>query len=592
MLFRTIALLALATLSSSHAAAQAPQRPRLRYLTTASQPGPVAQRDPLGVPSPDGRWLATHSGPNLHVEPLSGGGPKRRLGSGQLRRLYLAWRSDSRTLVVREANRERTWFDWREYDTVTGVRTQLWEGRTEFAAAGGITAARGDLLELRFAPDGTAAGLVRRDGGRQVWIFDETGAVLETVGEPGALSNIAWHPDGSIACVDAAGERHLMSLDCGRASGRPDLGEVRGPIAFDGPSAAFVGRPNDRGTLDLWHLDLATGAAERLTDFSRDTYAPYALDDGRVLFKLQQYSATIARVDANGGTPVPVTTFQSETPSWDWAGERIAFTFGSWRRVIDDAEYPDIAQHVGTVSVANGVADTPEVVVRRSYSEDQGMHWSPNGRWIVLHSHANGTDDLWIQPSDGSATARPITTGGDETGWPRFSPDGRWIVYSTDYRGPDGDRLGLLQLIGFDQDRGEVTQPRREIELIGFDGQVTFAEFGPDSRAIYFEAMHGVGERAIWRVDRDGGRPELIHRFASTQWFSAISLSPDAANVVYIAPAPDGRLQLFRVPVAGGEPTQITFDPSDKTHPSWSPGGDQIAFTVFRYLAHFWLLES
>jgi Tol biopolymer transport system component len=137
-----------------------------------------------------------------------------------------------------------------------------------------------------------------------------------------------------------------------------------------------------------------------------------------------------------------------------------------------------------------------------------------------------------------------------------------------------------------------VTQPRREIELIGFDGQVTFAEFGPDSRTIYFEAMHGVGERAIWRVDRDGGRPELIHRFASTQWFSAISLSPDAANVVYIAPAPDGHLQLFRVAVAGGEPTQITFDPSDKTHPSWSPRGDQIAFTVFRYLAHFWLLES
>jgi len=373
---------------------------------------------------------------------------------------------------------------------------------------------------------------------------------------------------------------------------RPDLGEVRGPIAFDGPSAAFVGRPNDLGTLDLWRLDLATGAAERLTDFARDTYAPYALSDGRVLFKLQQYSTTIARVDAAGGTPVSVTTFQSETPSWDWAGERIAFTFGSWRRSIDDAEYPDIAQHVGTVSIANGVASAPEVVVRRSYSEDQAMHWSPNGRWIVLHSHANGTDDLWLQPADGSATAKPITSGGNETGWPRFSPDGRWIVYPTDYRGPDGDRLGLLQLIGFDQERGEVTQPRREVELIGFEGQAIFAEFAPDSRTIYFEAMHGVGERAIWRVDRDGGKPELVHRFGSPQWFSGISLSPDAANVAYIAPAPDGHLQLFRVPVAGGEPTQITFDPSDKTHPAWSPGGDQIAFTVFRYLAHFWLLES
>jgi len=184
MLFRTIALLALATLSSSHAAAQATQRPRLRYLTTASQPGPVAQRDPLGVPSPDGRWLATHSGLTLHVEPISGSGPAQQLGGGELRRLHLAWRPDSRTLVVREANRERTWFDWREYDTATGVRTQLWGDRAELTAAGGITAARSDLVELRFAPDGTAAGLVQRDGGRQLWLFDATGTVLETVGEP------------------------------------------------------------------------------------------------------------------------------------------------------------------------------------------------------------------------------------------------------------------------------------------------------------------------------------------------------------------------------------------------------------------------
>lgn len=585
------ALLTLATLTSPPADALGQQTTRLRYLTTAQQPGPVAQRDPLGVPSPDGRWLATHSGLKLHVEPISGGGPKRQLGGGQRRRLHLAWRPDSRTLAAREANRERTWFDWFEYDTVTGIRTRLWNEREVFETSGTV-AERDDLIELRFNADGLAAGLIRRDGGRQLWIFDNTGAVLQTIGEPGALSNLVWNPDGSVACVDASGGRHLLSLDCGRTPGRPDLGEVRGPIAFDGPDSVLVGRPNDRGTLDLWRLELSGGAARQLTDFTRDTYAPYTLADGRVLFKLQQYSTTIARVDASGGTPVAITTFQSETPSWDWSGERIAFTFGSWRRVIDDAEYPDIAQHIGTVRVADGVADAPRVVIRRSYSEDQGMHWSPNGRWIVLHSHADGTDDLWLQPADGSAAARPITVGGNETGWPRFSPDGRWIVYSTDYRGPAGDRLGLLQLIGFDQENGEITQPRREIELTGFDGEATFAEFGPDSRTIYFAAKHAVGERAIWRVDRDGGTPELVHSFLSPQWFSGISVSPDGANVVYIAPAPDGHLQLFRVPTAGGEPVQITFDPSDKTHPAWSPRGDQIAFTVFRYLAHFWLLES
>ena len=82
-----------------------------------------------------------------------------------------------------------------------------------------------------------------------------------------------------------------------------------------------------------------------------------------------------------------------------------------------------------------------------------------------------------------------------------------------------------------------------------------------------------------------------MHPFRSEQWFTGISVSPGGGWLAYIAPANDGHMQLFRVPSSGGEPEQITHDPSDKTHPSWSPRGDQIAFTVFRYLGHFWLLE-
>ncbi|MFQ5743893.1 MAG: hypothetical protein ACE5HV_09935 [Acidobacteriota bacterium] len=175
---------------------------RLRYVTTARQLGPVAYRDPLGVPSPDGRWLATQVGLHLRLEPLAGG-PVGELGKGQRRRLHLAWRPGSRTLVAREANRERTWFDWSEYDTVRGTRSRLWDERQALVPPHGEAADRGDLLELQFAADGRVAGLVARDGGRQLWIFDDTGAVFETVAEPGRLSDIAWKPDGGVACVDA-----------------------------------------------------------------------------------------------------------------------------------------------------------------------------------------------------------------------------------------------------------------------------------------------------------------------------------------------------------------------------------------------------
>lgn len=573
--------------TTSAAAAEA----RLRYVTTAAQLGPVAYRDPLGVPSPDGRWLATTVGLHLRVEPLAGG-PVRELGDGDRRVTRLAWTPDSRALAAREADRERTWSTWSLYDAETGTRDRLWPDKERFVPPGGEAAATvADVAELAFAPDGRIAALVQRAQGVQAWVLSAQGQVLEVRGEPGPLSEPTWTPDGRLACLQRSGSIWHLTLDCGRAPGDPDFGDVRGPFAFADDGRIYAGRPNDSGTLDLWLLNPAGPPGERLTGFTRDTYAPYRLADGRVLFKLQEYATTIARVDASGGAPQPVTTFQSETPSWNWQGSRIAFTFGSWRRVVDDARYPDIAQHLGVVPAGDGPAGEPTEVVRRSGSEDQGMHWSPNGRWIALHSHADGTDDIWLQPADGSRPAWPITGGGNESGWPRFSPDGRWIVYPTDARSPDGDRLGLLMLIGFDEQTGEVTQASQEIALEGFTGQVTFAEFGPGSERIFFEAMEGIGERSIRVVDRRGGAPERIHAFASEQWFSGISVSPDGAWVAYVAPAGDGRMQLFKVPAAGGEPVQLTRDPSDKTHPAWSPRGDAIAFTVFRYLAHFWLLE-
>jgi len=44
---------------------------------------------------------------------------------------------------------------------------------------------------------------------------------------------------------------------------------------------------------------------------------------------------------------------------------------------------------------------------------------------------------------------------------------------------------------------------------------------------------------------------------------------------------------VFRLPIAGGEPVQVTTDPSNKTQPAWSPEGHRIAFTVWSYEVQF-----
>jgi Tol biopolymer transport system component len=383
-----------------------------------------------------------------------------------------------------------------------------------------------------------------------------------------------------------------VSLPCGTAPDKPATLEAYGPIAFslDGTRLYFAS-PNARGSLDLWVRPVRGGAATRLTAFARDTYAPSVGKYGRVLFGVQDYRTFVAVVPSAGGVVRQLTSFQSETPTWSRDDKLIGVTYGSWRRIIDDLHYPDIAQDLGAVPAdADTPAAAPLSVIRASSSEDQGLDWSPDGKWIVLHSHANGLDDLWIQPADGSSPAKSITKGGTETGWPRWSRDGAWIAYGTEVR--EGNRLrGVLFTVGVDSATGAVTREARRVPIDGVRGDIDQVEWAAGSDSIVFSASEGHDQRAIYVVARDGGPARLIHRFASEQQFSGIGVSPDFGWVAFIAPATDGHFQVFRVGVAGGTPTQVTFDPTDKTQPAVSRDGTRIAFTVFTYRMQFWVLE-
>ena len=92
-------------------------------------------------------------------------------------------------------------------------------------------------------------------------------------------------------------------------------------------------------------------------------------------------------------------------------------------------------------------------------------------------------------------------------------------------------------------------------------------------------------------IPLDGGEGKLIHRFESDQLYSGIGLSKDDQWVAFIAPDDNGNFQVFKVSIDGNEVKQVTFDPTDKAHPVYSPTEDRIAFSVFNYEAMFWMIE-
>jgi Tol biopolymer transport system component len=543
--------------------------PRLRYVATARQKGPVGHRDPIGVLSPDGRFLAYSEGRFVKVQHVEGGSV-RELEPLGLDVREIAWLPDSRRLAIPDRASGGTASRWYVYD-LDGGRKPLWPDAPE-------------ISQLSWSADGTVLGVARmRTGGFALVRRDAQGSDTPLAASSERMS----HPtDRSGGVVYLAGQRLRRDHAPRNVIDR----DVFGPFAYSPEGEIlYFSSPNENDTLDLWSFREADGRLEKLTSFARDTYAPSVDDAGRVLFKVQDYRTFLAMAPAEGGETTALTTFQSETPSWDPNSSRIAFTFGNWRRVLDDLHYPDISQHVGFIRLDTALpAEAPHGIVSASSSEDQGQAFSPDGKWIAFHSHYGPSDDIWIVPSDLSKAPRQLTEGGYETGWPRWSKDGRFVVYST---GKGREAPGRAYVLQIDGATGKLLEPEREVALRDFEGEVSHAEWIEGSEEIAIEVLLAPGKKGIYRVNREGGRPRRVHEFECEERTSAISVSPDGKWIAYVAPGPLGYQQVFRVPATGGAPRQVTFDPSDKTHPAYSPDGTRIAFTVWQYEAQFWMLE-
>ena len=559
--------------------------PMVAWVATAHQRGIVGYRDPAVAIAPGGRLIAYSEGRVLRVRPIGDGvDVSTATADGQVR--HLAW-IDDRRLVFEDGEAP---LRWRLHEIGVGTRP-LWPSATleGTGTTNGTTLEANALRQLSPSPDGAwLAGMVAGREGPELWRVRLDGQELwRSPIAGGRASWPAWAAATEIACVLSTRDGDGISSPCGEPplTTVPSL-RIVGPIAFaPGGETIYAAAANGRGFVDLWRIDRATGRARQVSFTARDSYGPSVARDGTVVYRTQEYRTTLAEL--TDGVTRPLTAFQAETPFWHPTEPRLSMTFGSWRRQIDDANYPDIAQEVGVIDLGGDLpAEAPSEVVADSASEDQGMAWSPNARWIAFHSHRDMSDDVWLRPASGRVLDRRITMlgRGAEVGWPRWAPDGKTLLL-------DGTKDGrsVMFTLGLDQDTGQVTSDLREIGAPGFE--ITHGEWLPDGRRLVAIAKDGPGRHAVLLVPAAGGAATVLHRFESEHDFPGLAVTPDGASFTFVAPGTDGHFQLFSRAVSGGPVRQLTSDPIDKSQPAWSPDGRRLAFTAWRYDATIWLMR-
>jgi tricorn protease len=378
----------------------------------------------------------------------------------------------------------------------------------------------------------------------------------------------AFPPSFALYTVPAEGGRvHQVTASEGKDgvfSPRGDqIAYVRGPGTWY--RKGYRGSAND----DIWICDANGGNNRPITDFNGQDGSPMWSPDGKFVYYVSEFHGTpanvVRQVPGSKSKPEQITFHKDEavrrarmSGDGDWIVYEcgpdlwlVSTRGGSPRKLAIEVHADDKTNPEKTVTYTKGASEYALSYDERSVA-------------FVVHGQ------IFVVPVSGGKATRATSNAANNHGV-SWSPDGRKLLFISD----SGGYEDLYLLESDDPENKDLVKAHKfkTTQLTKTPEAEISASFSPDGKRIAF-----IRSGKLWTMKPDGtGQKALVN---DTTVFD-YDWSPEDRDTKYVVYArEDGysASDLFIIPVAGGEPKNVTRFATYNGGVTWSHKGKKLAF--------------